>query len=608
MLTSPGIIFHSHNSGCSRAGPARRWLKRWTALAAVTLAATGCAVAPPAFDYRPALTAKSTVAAEEGIVVARIVNASGSPLPFNHLTLAPKNLNASEDIKPLQLNHVNALAGDSSLFVSSVPAGEYSISTVVSYYSTGTFWYFRGAEAGVDMGTFSVAAGDIVDLGTLIFYPKSQGDNYLNTIIRSPASSNAELVSAFTPFVDYQPDLVTSWDDDGRDDERYSVYASTVQNPVVYNTRYRAPDNSVYFIGKLGYILQRTADGDWQEDALDTDADLYAIAVNDRGDKIVGGEQGLLFYKRSNAREWQSIDIDPTLNVQKLAFNSTGGVDVMAWNRQRLNVFRIASLATPAEQQTLISFKPDSGWRDGNDELLSQVTQPNTSSTSTGMIAYLYTESMGNKEYLFLGDKLAAGDGSFSLLTPLRNRYAFQYQLDPAKLTAIEDFGEGVDRILDAGYLKLGIKEAGFWSWTGKDTYLRYDADEKDWIPMVTKVDYCPGTERNVSRCKVNGKVHRRYRSFNFMGLPVFSSELDATAFVNLAVAGQDPELAIINTSDGGKTWLEVSHEMPGKYCSNSIPEVEGTLLVACWGMSSDFYQSDDGGKSWQHVRQSENF
>src|SRR5690606_120787 len=142
-------------------------------------------------------------------------------------------------------------------------------------------------------------------------------------------SDSQQIVSAYLPYLHYDPTEALGWSEDGMEDEHRTRYVSMVQNPVAYNERYRAPDGTVYLIGKLGAILKHTKNAEWLMDAVDTDADLLAIAATSAGDIILGGEFGKRCRKRSASSKRNDISFAPTYSVH--AFGVHGGkfIDVI---------------------------------------------------------------------------------------------------------------------------------------------------------------------------------------------------------------------------------------------------------------------------------------
>ena len=109
------------------------------------LLGTGC-VMNPGVNMAPPLTSSVSLAGEQGGVVVHVVNASNLPLPFNYLTIAPKDLNASDEVKATRLEAMKTVGAKSSIFASVVSPGEYSISSLRVYHSNGNLWFDRWAR------------------------------------------------------------------------------------------------------------------------------------------------------------------------------------------------------------------------------------------------------------------------------------------------------------------------------------------------------------------------------------------------------------------------------------------------------------------------------
>ncbi len=207
----------------------------------------------------------------KGIVVVRVINASSYPFHFNSVMISPKNLNESEKVKLKELESTFDTTTNSSIFSSQLEAGSYSVTGIYSFHSNGEFWYSRSARTDVKFGTFEIEAGKTTDLGTIIYYPKPQEDLYLNTLLRVPELSPAQVLNTYFPFINkVEPEQVLQWNEDDYQEERNTLFNFVLQNPVTYNKAYLSPDGSVYFIGKLGFILKRDLEKEWHIDAVDT--------------------------------------------------------------------------------------------------------------------------------------------------------------------------------------------------------------------------------------------------------------------------------------------------------------------------------------------------
>ena len=73
------------------------------------------------------LEATTVPAADEGIVVARVINTTRYPAPLNQVTIAPQNLNAAEGEKFQRLLSTGSRMNGTTAFASPVAAGKYSL-------------------------------------------------------------------------------------------------------------------------------------------------------------------------------------------------------------------------------------------------------------------------------------------------------------------------------------------------------------------------------------------------------------------------------------------------------------------------------------------------
>jgi hypothetical protein len=126
----------------------------------------------------PSLQKTTNIADDQGVVVARIINASNYRFPFNQLTVNPENVNESTTIKPERLVAIKQSVGGSTVFSAPIKAGHYSLSSIRAFHVVGDYSYSRFVSADAQMGTFEVKPGVVTDLGTLIYYPKVQEDKY----------------------------------------------------------------------------------------------------------------------------------------------------------------------------------------------------------------------------------------------------------------------------------------------------------------------------------------------------------------------------------------------------------------------------------------------
>ena len=163
----------------------------------------------------------------------------------------------------------------------------------------------------------------------------------------------------------------------------------------------------------------------------------------------------------------------------------------------------------------------------------------------------------------------------------------FTVDLDSLRMSRIHH-KQSVDVLIDAGVMEIAIKAAGFWSWDGKPDVLIRAKNTEQWQPLSMEMLH-------------NGVD----QEFGFAATPWFSSMDNGVALVELE---KSDKLIIAVSNDGGQSWTRTDHTLPKDYCSHTYPEFQQVLLIGCNGANGDFYESTDNGKTWQHVREHEEF
>lgn len=585
--------------------------KTWARVGVLTLAALATLLAGCAGQVNmvPTLSEETVVQPNQGLVVARVVNASGYPLPFNQLTLDPENLNESTKIKPERLSALTDQRNSSTVFAAPLKSGMYALSSIRAFHSNGNFWYSRFASTTAKFGTFEVSPGQVTDLGTIIYYPKSQGDRYVNMLLRRPAAEPADTLQRYFPFYDFDLDAVSGWDRDERDMERNTAYVSAARNPVTYNDKYLAPDGSLYFVGKLGIIIKRDPQGDWLLDAVDTNIDLHTVAASERGDLVVAGEEGKVFVKPAGG-EWQDRSIDHRNYIHQALFTDDNRVDLLTSRDSLLSVMRGSG---DGDWQTVASFRAGYGWYDANNDITFSTASDNSGkrAPSPRDIDVVSLKRVQGRNELFIRTLARYESHLFS------NGRLETFLVEPEtwRITGSGNTDE-YSSVINAGNTQLAIKEAGFWSWDGKPDFLRLNRENNRWEEITTRIRSCPGDlQLQGGSCDAgNGREYRaEVESFSFSSTPWFKNSDEAIAIAlfreKSAETGEYERVPrIIETSDGGKHWSKTDRTLPARYCGTLIPDLKDHLLLTCKGGSSDFYESFDEGETWQHVRQHENF
>lgn len=588
-------------------------LHRFCALFFITgvLLLTGCA---GQVNMRPTLTPETQLSASEGLVVARIINASAYPLPFNYLTVTPENLNENSKVKPERLSSLPYPSDTTTVFASPLKQGSYALSSIMAFHMRGDYWYSRGAGADAKFGTFDVKPGQVTDLGTIVYYPKPQEDRYMDTLLRVPEPTLGEVLEHYFPFYNFDPALTTTWNEDGTEDERQNLFVSIAQNPVTYRERYEAPDGTLHFLSSLGVIMTRSPQGEWSLDAVDTNLPLNSIAQNANGDVLVGGSGGKVFFKASGD-DWQDISLSSHhQNIMHVSFTE-GMPEVISATETQVSVYR-AQDPSELSWSTLNTFSTLNGWLhaikppvksdDPSVQDIMREQSKNRKKPRAKRIVSLGVETFNEQHFVSVTVQPMSADPAF------RYGDTETFNFDPK--TWVVDTGveaPDIDITLTAGAVKLGVEQAGFWSWDGMPTYSIYQPGSDTWTEISTKIKTCGGVPVTSEGCEAGKKVGKD--SFRLGAIPWFATENEGIVFASFSdydfwSGERSSETLILKTQDGGKTWTDTGFELPKDFCSTVIPEVKDLLLVACKGATGDFYQSADMGQTWEHVRQHENF
>jgi hypothetical protein len=558
------------------------------------------------------LSDQTVLAPEEGILVARVVNATGYRLPFNRLYIDPKEVNASKEVKTILATSETQPIGDSSTFAVSLAPGEYSLSTVSSLIFRGEAYYIRGTYADPEFGVFTVEAGKVTDLGTIIYYPKPQDDVYKDTIVRVPETANGQILSDYFPQFAKSNQEILTWDEDERDEQRFLQYATAAQNPVSFAGQVLAPDGSLYFLGKLGVILRYSPDDGFETLAVDTNLQLNAFAQNDAGDRVVGGFESALFFQ-ADGDEWQSVELPEKATVHYLTFYQENEVDVVYSVDKYLYVSRFDK-DDLTNVRVLNTYDYIKRW-----EFSEKVVSDDDKSKSKDTKKAPKPHNIKNAWVTKVGDKTHLKVTSFRT-----GRYShfdstdvetYLFSPDTWEMKIAQE-SEGMDSILSAGAAEIGIQQAGYWSWTGRPTYYSRASSTSEWREISAKLEYCKeGTTMQKNGACTDGKKGSKPESdrFTFLSVPWFWDGENGLAIVNFSDVDfwsgkRESETKILITSNGGISWEKTELSLPKEYCSNIVSEINDRILLSCEGATSDFFESTDRGVTWQHIRQQQDF
>lgn len=574
------------------------------ALVGFSVLVSGCATM---VDIIEPVDETTVLAANQGYVVARVINTTRYPAPLNQLTITPENLNTTDDTKYQRLMASTPRFNGTSVFASPVDAGTYSLTSLRAYHSNGQMYYMHSVPSDTDGGTFEVRPGQVTDLGQLIYYHRSEGDRYFKEVIRVPGESG-DVVDKYFPFLNAGRSNVRGWNEDGLEDERNTLFVYAAQNPTTFEHRYVAPDGTVYFLGKLGVILKRTTGGDWELDAVDTNMDLTTMAENGRGDKVIGGSEGRVFFKRAGS-DWEDVSIGYQYDIDRVAFNDDDTIELIARETQVVRVYQGVTSTPELAWREVNHFNNTARWTNSPPPAENQVA----SRRKPKRIARVELQEVDGQHYVSIYMISAKGNPLFENGNPVHYKYS------PDTWQPVEVPKKEMPKIVTsvpAGMSQVGIEMPGFWSWSSLPKYSRHVDSTDSWEEMNTFVLRC-GDEITVNEtCGADEKsgkiVDAKKDRFTFLSVPWFASDHEAVAVAKFSdrdwwTGQEETEVLIITTNDGGLTWTDSGRKLPQDFCTSFVPEISDRILLSC-SVSGDFFETTDLGETWTHVRQHESF
>ncbi|WP_440903826.1 hypothetical protein ACMZOO_13330 [Catenovulum sp. SX2] len=209
---------------------------------------------------------------------------------------------------------------NSQLFVGSMPAGEYLISSLYSYYSDGQMSSWISMPVGYNAGTFEVGSKQITGLGTIAFQPllSIKSPSFWNMSSSKKAFvvrlSERQYLERFV--VQEYPNIskslnqskVLGWKEDILESIREKIGSMARKN--AYGEQVISLSNTLghaAIAAKFGQLRVLDNEGSWQQFDLPTNAQLSATVEIDN--KIyVAGERGQVFVSDDKGQNWQSFN------------------------------------------------------------------------------------------------------------------------------------------------------------------------------------------------------------------------------------------------------------------------------------------------------------
>lgn len=252
------------------------------------------------------------------------------------------------DPEMYSMNPIGAGAIGSQLFVGTMPAGEYIISSLYAYYSDGNMSSWLSMKVGYEGGTFVVKPHEFANLGSVVFQP-------LKSIRQDGfwASSNSQRayvtrlphVSDLRPFVQtiypqaaaqLAATSTSGWKADELDSFRRDLAGLSRGNVLLTDTAAQQGNASLF--GKLGQLRQ-LQQGRFQAVDLPTNGQIGAV-LHSNDFTLVGAEQGEMFFRANTDSQWQTLR--PVPANEAVIGLAQSGQDIFALTRvnKAIKVYR----------------------------------------------------------------------------------------------------------------------------------------------------------------------------------------------------------------------------------------------------------------------------
>jgi hypothetical protein len=299
------------------------------------------------------------------------------------------------------------------------------------------------------------------------------------------------------------------------------------------------------------------------------------------------------------------LTLPKNATVQHISFYQENQFDVV--NNTEEHVFVARYDVEDASMPTVLNtFRYLDGWEYSTDEVNPKAKPPKARNIKSVWI----TDAEGQKRLNISG--YTKGQWNYFDST---DEKTFRFNEDSWEMSSASNDQE-MTSVLNAGAVQLGIKEAGFWSWTGNPSYFIRPARTADWQEVSTSIYACgEGQVKRANNMCSDGEknVKAKRDSFSFISRPWFWDETNGLAIVNFSsydfwTSQTSSEKKIILTSDAGLTWEYSELTLPEAYCSGIVGDVKDRILLTCNGATSDFYESTDKAVTWQHIRQQQDF
>ncbi len=334
-------------------------MKNVVVLLLAAFASTGCVTAPH-MNTSPSPVDK-VLDPKDGIVVVSVTGNTSQVNQFDSIQVVPVQKETSSNssdtaAKPLKQIYTltqssRGLARDTAVFAGVLPEGEYHFER---FSDDDTHQYVAlSEEMKKSLGTFTVSAGTLSDLGRIVITPANY---YLVTIGRSAkVTSNEPLVKRFLPdlYKSYSASkTITGWT--GPKDPMDISEESGLIHPVGATALTELPNGEVAAATRMGTVLLRDRNGDWRRVTSGRLESLLWIAPYEEGDSrlLAAGEFNTLFRMDRN-EHLHAVDTGdlPPGNLFFITGNNVAGFFIAQTRGNDVFIYRSSALVNPKWEQ-----------------------------------------------------------------------------------------------------------------------------------------------------------------------------------------------------------------------------------------------------------------
>lgn len=290
------------------------------------------------------------------------------------------------DLDIFTLTPIAAGAITSQSFLGSMPAGDYRIGLLYSFYSDGNVTSRLSMPVGISTGTFRVETNTLTNLGSIVFQPLlnvSSPTFWTGSGTQSAYVTRGRQLTDLRRFaLETYPNLAPrlavdaelGWDhSDPRVEQlRSELYDLTRANGFSDMAHKLTKYGTGAVTGRFGLLHYLDHDGQWHTENLPTDGQLAAL-LELEDEVIVGGEFGALYAAPSLAGPWQPISAVNTR--ESIVFLAAGKTTQYAVTQsaETFHVYRFDDIRS--SWQRIHSIKRNTWTWTGRDEIIPMLTE-----------------------------------------------------------------------------------------------------------------------------------------------------------------------------------------------------------------------------------------